>query len=137
MNSGAIHFPKGKRLTKSKQVILDYFSNSEEHTTADELYKKLITQLPGICLATVYRNLNDLASLGILKQLSYPNMPVYYEYAGEAHSHFYCDYCHKIYDVEVPSNSIEANRAYHGHYIKDVNIELKGICKNCLVNYFG
>ncbi len=137
MNSQTIHLPKGKRLTRSKQVIMDYFSNHQDHITADVLFKEVKDLIPGIGLATIYRNLNDLASLGILKQLSYPNMPIYYEYADKGHSHFYCDYCHKIYDIETLDNKIEKNRALQGHYIKDVNIELRGICKNCVTDYFG
>lgn len=137
MDSNNIHLPEGKRLTKPKQLILDYFNNNRDHVTADGLFRKIKPLLPQIGIATVYRNLNDLASLGILKQLSYPGMPALYELADRQHAHFYCEYCHQIYDVSSLDKAIEANRAYEGHYIKEVNVELKGLCKKCMVDYFG
>jgi len=137
MYSKSINLPAGRRLTKSKRVILDYFSDNKVHVTAELLFKILKFKLPNIGLATVYRNLNDLTDSGILKQLSFPNMPLYYELADGHHAHFYCEYCHHIYDVELPDKKIETNRAWQGHYIKDANVELRGICKNCTTDYFG
>ena len=137
MYSKTINLPKGRRLTRSKQMIMDYFSNHHGHFTTEKLYIEIKKQLPQLGLATVYRNLNDLVGLGVLKQLSYPGMPVAYELSNGHHAHFYCEYCHNIYDVEIPGKSIDCNRAWQGHYIKDVNIELKGICKNCTTVYFG
>jgi Fur family transcriptional regulator, peroxide stress response regulator len=137
MYQNNIHLAAGKRLTKSKQSILDYFSNNKVHITTDELYCHLKGKLPNIGLATVYRNLNELSGLGILKQLSYPGMPVYYELLDDRHEHFYCEHCRHIYDVDLPGKTIATNQTLHGHYIKDVNVELKGICKNCMRDYFG
>lgn len=137
MYSKTINLPAGRRLTKAKQVILDYFEDNKGHTTAERLFKRVKSKLPNIGLATVYRNLNDLAESGILKQLSFPGLPTYYELADGHHTHFYCEYCHNIYDVESPGKKIETNRAWQGHYIKDANIELRGICKNCTADYFG
>ena len=137
MYTKTINLPKGRRLTRSKQMIMDYFSDHLGHITAEKLYEDIKKKLPQIGLATIYRNLNELSGLGILKRLSYPRMPVYYELFDGHHSHFYCEYCHSIYDVEMPGKKIKTNRAWQGHYIKDANVELEGICKSCMKDSFG
>lgn len=136
MNRQIIKLPPGKRLTKSKQAIVDLLVEENGHISTEELFRVLKKKLPNLGLATVYRNLNDLANLGILNQLSYPGLPLYYEYAKDKHAHFYCEYCHNIYDVEMPIKSINTSKQWQGHYIKEINIEFKGICKKCILDCF-
>jgi len=132
-----IKLPPGKRLTEAKQTIVDFLYNNKGHYTAEQLHKTLQELLPNLGLATIYRNLNDLVYSGILNQLSYPGLPLQYEYSHSKHAHFYCEYCRKIYDLNIPSSNLDNIKQWEGHYIKGVNVELQGICKNCVNNYFG
>ncbi|OIO47124.1 MAG: hypothetical protein AUJ28_01210 [Parcubacteria group bacterium CG1_02_37_51] len=131
-----IKLAPGKRLTRPKQIIIDYLSVKRQHITAEQLYGFLKGEQTTIGLATIYRNLNELSELGLVRRISYAGQPVFYEYCREPHAHFYCEQCHSIHDIQVPDNSIDNLKYWQGHYIKETKIELRGICEKCLKEYF-
>ncbi|MFH1667477.1 MAG: Fur family transcriptional regulator [Candidatus Komeilibacteria bacterium] len=132
-----INLPPGKRLTRPKQIVIDYLSSKRQHITAEQLYNSLKKDKHSIGLATVYRNLNELSEMGLVQRISYAGQPVFYEYCHEPHTHFYCEQCHSIHDIQVPDNSIDNLKYWQGHYIKEKKIELRGICERCLKEYFN
>ncbi len=132
-----INLPPGKRLTRPKQIIIDYLSAKRQHITAEQLYNTLKENQTRIGIATVYRNLNELAELGVLNRITYVGQPTHYEYWHESHAHFYCEHCHSIHDIQVPDNSIDNLKHWQGHYVKEKKIELRGICQRCLKEYFN
>jgi len=130
-----IKLPAGKRLTVAKQTIVDFLFNNPGHYTAEQVYKILRDQQSHLGVATVYRNLNDLVDLGILNRLSYSQLPAYYECARAKHAHFFCEHCQKIYDWDFPS--LNFGQARLGHRIKEINIELRGICQTCVQKFLS
>ena len=57
------------RLTKQKKLILDIINNSHEHLSAESIYNECRKVLPNISLGTVYRNLNQLSDMNLIKRL--------------------------------------------------------------------
>jgi len=55
------------RMTKQRGVILEEIKMTVSHPTADEIYESVRKRLPSISLGTVYRNLDILASCGMIK----------------------------------------------------------------------
>lgn len=53
---------------KQREIILRTLQQNAIHPTADKLYELVKKKLPDISLATVYRNLNQMAELGIIKK---------------------------------------------------------------------
>ena len=56
--------------------------------------------MPAISLATVYRNLNSLADNGEILKLEI-NGEAHYDGFCHLHSHFVCNECGKIIDIEI------------------------------------
>src|SRR5262249_53553452 len=72
---------KGFRLTPQREKILDIFYElpAGEHLSAEELQEHLQKESSDISLATSYRTLKLLASLGVLRELDFAEQHKHYE----------------------------------------------------------
>ena len=58
-----------ERLTLQKKAILDFMQKTRTHPDSEEVYENLRKKIPMISLATIYRNLNQLADSGIIARI--------------------------------------------------------------------
>lgn len=108
---------------------------SNTHPTADELFQKIRIQLPTISLATVYRNLNMLASDGIIRKIEMPDMPDRFDWRMTVHDHLYCEKCGKVFDFTL-SNALDKQiEEVSGMQVKQYNLIAKGVCSDCMKSY--
>ncbi len=123
---------KGIKPTVHRVEILEYLSSTYSHPSADDIYEHFVKEqrLPVLSRATVYNTLRALANAGLVKVIITPDA-IRYDFAKENHHHFYCTQCKKIYDVEL---GVELPNITHvdGHEVRNVQLTLVGICKNCL-----
>lgn len=56
--------------SRQREIILETLKENVVHPTAEYLYGILQEKAPNISLATLYRNLNQLAENGIIKRLT-------------------------------------------------------------------
>ena len=59
--------------SKQREEIKQAVLKSEQHLTAEEIYNIVKQKNEKISLATVYRNLNLLSDLGIIRKIYLPN----------------------------------------------------------------
>jgi len=59
--------------SRQREIILNTLRTNPVHPTADELHEMVKGQDPNISIATVYRNLNQLAAAGKVLKISNPN----------------------------------------------------------------
>jgi Fe2+ or Zn2+ uptake regulation protein len=123
---------RGLRLTAPRRLILDVVRASDLHPSAATVYRQVRRRLPGVSLATVYRNLRMLAAHGLLAERS--------EIAGmrfdgntERHDHFTCVTCGRIYDVPplAAAGVRRALGASTGFEVLEHRIEFSGRCVRC------
>lgn len=85
-----------------KEIIL---LCKESHKTADQIYQNLKKLYPKIGIGTVYRNLNELATSGVLQKIPGVNNKVIYEYSQDnknnIHGHLICETTWKIINIDV------------------------------------
>ena len=60
---------KDMRLTSQRKIILEELRAVHTHPTADEVYNLVRKKMPRISLGTVYRNLEVLSTLGLVRKL--------------------------------------------------------------------
>lgn len=95
-----------ERNTKQKTLILSAVQSSCSHPTAEQVHAELLPQLPGISLGTVYRNLNRLAELGLIRRISVTNSPDRFDGNMIPHHHICCLDCGEFFDdFEAPYNA--------------------------------
>ena len=119
------------RLTKQKKLILDIINNSHEHLSAESIYNECRKVLPNISLGTVYRNLNQLSDMNLIKRLKVQEFDRF-DSMHKRHNHFFCRKCCGIYDVFDDIINMETIKV-PGKVI-DYDIKFIGICNDCLKN---
>lgn len=121
------------RFSKQRQAVLDAVISSDKHLNADEIHKIVKQKIPNISLGTVYRNLNELVSIGKIKRIVLKNGNDKFDKTTSNHNHLYCEVCGKLIDVNYKINDADAREieAETGFKITDCNFNIKGICSNC------
>jgi Fe2+ or Zn2+ uptake regulation protein len=133
-----LNLPKGRRLTRQRQIMLDDLRKRRCHLTAAEVYQSVKKKLPQISLGTVYRNLKFLQKEGYVAGiLCNPCEAEQFEGFTDHCQHFICRICKKVFDCQksLPGNFKPKELNYlkaEGHRIEGYHLYLTGICKSCL-----
>ncbi len=114
------------RETKARKKILEFLENTHKAFTAKEIHG----QIDDIDLATVYRNLNLFAEMGIVRELKIIKGESLYEINKDNHQHAVCNVCGKVEHIEIDSQEILKNIRIKGFKVEDIEITIKGHCKN-------
>jgi Fur family ferric uptake transcriptional regulator len=98
--SEALH-TSGYRLTMQRQLVWDKLRQSKKHLSAEDITSLVRKQYPRFNVATVYRSLEVLEQLGLVKQTRIGDRG-YYELAEEGtdHYHLVCDRCGSTLHIE-------------------------------------
>jgi Fe2+ or Zn2+ uptake regulation protein len=129
--AAALH-ARGKRLTRSRRVILDTVRASEAHPSVAAVYRQVRRHLPRVSLATVYRNLRMLAAEGLLMERA-DLAGMRFDGNTVPHDHFTCMACGRIYDVPAGNaGRVRARVASRtGFEVLVHRIEFYGRCGAC------
>ena len=115
--------------SKQREIVYNTLKENVVHPTAEYVYDVLKKDNPNISLATVYRNLNQLAKLGKIKKIEGLEQSVHYDHNTHEHYHFICDSCKKVYDIDASitfDENTQQEFTIHGY-----DIAFHGLCKNC------
>ena len=123
------------RNTEQRTVILEELRLCRNHPSADEVYLRARRRLPRISLGTVYRNLELMASRGIVRRLDTNAAQKRFDPITEQHYHFRCRSCGKIEDipftVELPQ--LDPNHPWvRKRKIQGARPEYFGLCPECV-----
>jgi Fur family ferric uptake transcriptional regulator len=128
---------KGFRLTPQREKILDIFYElpAGEHLSAEDLQNALGGDQSDISLATSYRTLKLLASLGVLRELDFAEDHKHYELSRNPkspHHHIICLDCGTTEEFESDEivRLAENLAKERGFQIVDVQLKLFALCKN-------
>lgn len=126
----------GFKSTRQRDIIAKEFLSSNVHITAEELYRKIISEHDDIGFTTVYRTLKLLTQSGLAAERVFADNLTRYEPLSldqEHHDHLICLNCGSI--MEFQNTRIEklqdvvANEV--GFATVQHKLELYGYCKNC------
>ena len=120
--------------TTQRKVILEELYKVKIHPTADEVYDMARKRIPNISLATVYRNLEKMATNGDILRLDIAGKRRRYDADLSRHYHLRCSVCGGVSDIpqaaiiEITSQ-IEKLKGVNG--IEGYSLEFRGTCKKC------
>ncbi|MBK4730490.1 transcriptional repressor [Oxynema sp. CENA135] len=125
---------RGFRMTAQRETILRVFQTIPQgkHLNAEELYNILQHQGEKISVSTVYRTLNLMAKMGILRELEFAEGHKHYELnkPSELHHHLICVECRQT--VEFKSDwiaKIAKNQAKSNEFeLLDCQLTLHCVC---------
>jgi len=120
----------GDRLTKQRQVVLDYLQKATCHPTAETVYKNVRRKLPRISLGTVYRNLDYLVDGGYALELNTTDAERHFDGCVQERWHYICDKCGTIYDLRRNKRMQVRKKVCWGN-VERTECNLYGVCKKC------
>jgi Fur family ferric uptake transcriptional regulator len=124
----------GFRVTASRQAIIGSLVTSEGHLSADELADLVHEDRPGVGRMTVYRTLELLSDLGLIRPVYQGSAAAHYILMDDGHHHhIVCSRCHRVVEFDqCVLNEIE--KAISNHYEFEIQghfLELFGLCSDC------
>lgn len=124
---------KNIRLSHQRLKVLEYMSSSKSHPTVDQIYTDLIKEIPTLSKTTIYNTLDTLIDASLVKMVSIEDNETRYDATTEAHGHFKCESCRKIFDFDIDFNSFQTN-GLSNFKVDQKDIYFKGTCPQCMVN---
>ena len=93
---------KNHKLTPQRLAIVKILSRSEGHLDVEKIYEDLQDDFPTMSMATVYRNVMLMKSLGEVLELGFPDGSNRYDgNKPYPHPHVVCVECKKIIDPDL------------------------------------
>jgi Fur family ferric uptake transcriptional regulator len=125
---------QGHRLTPQRLQVLQVIKAQSNHLTAEEIHAAIVPYQPYRDIATVYRSLQWLQSVGLVAPISIDGK-LYYEYhpLGDHHHHLICQQCGhhiQIPDTDVATFKNELQQRY-GFVLQVDHLALLGRCAHC------
>ena len=124
----------GCRITPQRMAVLDALVNGPSHPTADEIFLEVRRANPSTSLATIYKTLDTLKSLGEVQELDLGSGRRHFDAVDpKDHPHVVCTTCGRIEDVNIPGAEDLMIRAAQssGYVLTTERIKFFGLCRGC------
>lgn len=117
---------RGYKATPQRVAVLEALA-SEQHQSLEEIRGRC----PEVGLVTVYRTLDLLSELGLVRRLDLGDGPRY-ELAENHHHHLVCEFCGDISEFEeCPLNLKLLPSVREGFEVRSHSLEVYGRCFGC------
>jgi Fe2+ or Zn2+ uptake regulation protein len=128
----------GYHFTEQRNFICQALWESREHyMTGREIYEYLKGENDDLCLSTVYRAINSLEEIGILRKVIIENRVVKYKICfdrgQDSHGHLICQNCGKIIQLESENLNklVQEVESKYNFTTKNQIVNFNGLCVEC------
>jgi len=125
----------GHKITPQRLAIVKILAKSEGHPSVETIHVQIKKDFPTMSLATVYRNIVLLKSLGEVLELGFPDGSNRYDgNRPDPHPHVICIKCKNIVDPDLDSlDEMKKEVAFETDFkILNHRLDFFGICSNCM-----
>jgi Fur family transcriptional regulator, peroxide stress response regulator len=125
----------GHKITPQRMAIAEILAKSEGHPSVETIHARIIASFPTMSLATVYRNIMLIKSLGEVLELGFPDGSNRYDgHRPYPHPHLICVKCKKIVDSDPGRlDEIKKEVALENNFkILNHRLDFFGICSDCM-----
>ena len=123
----------GHRLTPQRELVLAAVE-SLGHATPDEVYAEVRTHSESINLSTVYRTLELLDDLGLIRHAHLTDRaPTYHSASGHEHAHLICRECRRVISIDRSEmeQALEGLAGKRGFAPDYGHVTVFGSCAEC------
>ena len=128
----------GQRFTAQRAAVFRFLHGTDIHPTADDVYRHVRPDLPGISLGTVYKSLETLVGCGLARKLASGDGSARYDGRMDPHLHARCLECGRLRDVpgdvpgpDKPEPFVDIPVAMDGFRVTELRLEVVGYCDGC------
>ncbi len=125
---------KGYRLTTARLSILEALVTSNGHISADALVDIVHQGAPGVGRMTVYRTLELLTELGMIRPVYQGSAAAHYVLLADGHHHhLICSSCQRVIEFDqCVLAEIERILGSESHFAVEGHLlEIYGRCRDC------
>src|SRR5690348_16224643 len=123
------------RVTPQRLLVMEALASQSGHMTADEIMRWAAARYPAINLATIYRTLDLLTSVGLVTQTDLRGGAIRFELVGDTHHHhLVCERCGAVTEVDdAPFVPVRERLLRDLGFRTDArHLALFGLCAGCL-----
>jgi Fe2+ or Zn2+ uptake regulation protein len=128
-------FSRGRvRRTVQRQMILQVLEEADRHLTIEQLAERVQAISPSVSLSTIYRNVDLLSALGLLRANRLLGEGTTYERADDqSHIHLVCLGCHRvIHQDAAPLDLLQARlQVLPEFHAVSLAVTAAGYCSTC------
>jgi Fe2+ or Zn2+ uptake regulation protein len=125
----------GVPMTAQRRAVLEVLAHRLDHPTVEQIHAAVEERLAGVSKATVYRNLELLLRLGLVRSLAHPGSAARYDPNLEPHHHFICERCRSVLDLAPErvrgSDQLGFVLGADGLEGHEVSVLVRGTCGAC------
>lgn len=125
---------QGMRVTQQRIEIFKEVAKSCAHPDAETIYESVKEKMPNVSVDTIYRTLASLEEMNMIFRVDNQLPKARFDADMTPHHHFLCIKCNEVYDIflEPGEELVLPKKAEQYGTIKDVNLQIRGVCKKCL-----
>lgn len=122
-------------MTQERLAVFDAVFALHGHLEVEQIHRRMQLQGHDVSRATLYRNLEVLEKLGLVRKIQAGNRRVLYEHlhAGLDHGHLICRECGQV--IEFMSDEVNRGLAAlcseHGFEEDENQVTVQGLCSIC------
>jgi Fur family peroxide stress response transcriptional regulator len=129
-----------KKHSKKRDAILELIQSTSSHPSARWIYEQLKHRIPGLSLATVYRNISLFLKEGSIISVGVVNGEEHFDGYIDPRPHLICTHCGRVIDIPNPNMELlkvitekqqELRLVPHGFTIDYRKVIFYGICEDC------
>ncbi|MEM7129741.1 MAG: Fur family transcriptional regulator [Chloroflexota bacterium] len=123
----------GAKITPARKAIVHSIHRNDHHLIPNDIWIRAKEQYPAVGRATVYRTLELLTQLGILRPIYTGPGSLSYIWAEGGHHHVVCSSCGDILEFEecVVGELMNRLEDQYGYQIHSHLLEFYGLCYGC------
>ena len=120
-------------MTRQKAAVRSILDEIDGFNSAQQIHELLAAKGDRVGLATVYRNLQQLAESGDVDVLRMGDENVYRACEPHHHHHIVCRRCGRTAELtgDEVDDWLRTVTARHGFTMNDHSLELVGVCTEC------
>jgi Fur family peroxide stress response transcriptional regulator len=124
---------RGLPLTVQRRDVFQVVLERDDHPSADQIFESVRDRIPGLSRTTVYRVLDTLVGLGVIRRLHHPGASARFDGKIHRHHHLICRQCNGVIDVDSTKlNDLRLPPSQRrGFEIEDYSVHFMGICAAC------
>jgi len=119
----------GIQPSAQRVAIADYVLKTNEHPSADLVFKRVAGTVPYLSRATVYNTLNLFVEKGLLRSLNLAEDSVVFDPKLETHHHFIDEETGTIHDIPWDKVQVCNIERLRGFEVDDYQVVMRGRVK--------
>ncbi len=124
----------GLRVTKTRRALLDILREAKSPQSVPELQKAFAQRKMFPHKTTLYREVEQLVTRGLLSKVQLSEAHVSYELSGDHHHHFVCQNCERVTKLsfcEDIMKTLGETLQRQGKHVTRHTFEFFGVCEFC------